>query len=155
MLSNKYIFPALTFLALALVSCHKDLPANSNPVNTGSNINMSLQFNGNTYTATGITAVDSIGKLQLAGVLNNSASIYLAAPGGFQVGNYPIASGGAAATFTMGSTGVYNATSGAVAVTAVNGTTITGTFNFITTNAAGDTTGTVTNGVFQTTYISK
>jgi len=159
MISPKYIVLALIFFVLALTSCHKDEPANPNSGTSsstgGSTGNMALQFNGTLYSAVSITAVDSSGKLKIAGVVNNSTSIYLAAAGGFSVGSYTIASGSpASATFTGAGT-TYDATSGTIAVTAVTGTTIAGTFNFITTNTAGDTTGTATNGTFQTTYITK
>ena len=154
MISPKYIVLALIFFVLALTSCHKDEPANSNSTTSSSTGNMALQFNGTVYSAASITAVDSSGKLKIAGVVNNSTSIYIAAAGGFAVGSYTIASGSpASATFTASGT-AYDATSGTIAVTAVTGTPIAGTFNFITTNASGDTTGTATNGTFQTTYIT-
>jgi hypothetical protein len=158
MRSSKYTFFILAFLITALSACHKDLPANPNATSSsstgGSTGTMALQFNGATYTASSITAVDSSAKLQIAGVVNNSTNIYVATKVGFTVGSYDIATNAAAATFTASGT-TYTATSGTIIVTAVTSTSVTGTFSFITTNAAGDTTGTATNGSFQTTYISR
>jgi hypothetical protein len=153
MRSPRRIFLGLIFLVFAFASCHKDEPANPTSSTSTSINKVSMQLDGITYTATSVTAIDTAGNFLMTGIINNDTAIYFTAKSGAKVGSYNIADDAAGVTFVAG--GAYTATSGTVVVSQVTGTTIAGTFNFITTNAAGDTTAVVTNGTYQTSYTTK
>lgn len=147
MQSFKWAFLVLTLFAFFLNSCKKN--SGNKPAVTNS---IQLKFNGTAYSTSTIDASYNNGALQMIGDFAGGGSIYLAVPGNVKAGSFDFAANTASSVFRTGTSTEFIGDSGTITITSFTNNTVAGTFSFHGTDYSTNTSYTVTDGTFQTTY---